>query len=309
MKIIFFGTSEVAVPVLEALRKEQNVLAVVTQPDAKIGRKQSLQESPIAVCAKGFQAPVLKPEKIKNNPEFFKILQGFSADVFVVVSYGKILPLEIINLPKFKTVNAHFSALPKYRGASPLQAALLNGDSQTAVSIFVLDEKVDHGPVLAVKTVEIGPDETYPELLKKLALKSAEIITQTLEDYISGKITPLPQKEQEASYTKILNKADGKINWHEPAEKIYNRFRAFYPWPGIWTIWNGKTLKITGCSPYQPLSPDNGGKPGTVLNGGGVVCGEHTFLQIKTLQLEGKKEMPVPDFLNGQKQFIGGLLG
>lgn len=307
MKTVFFGTSEAALPVLEALGKSGSVAAVVTGPDVKVGRKQSLQESPVSALAKKFGLPLFKPEKIKNNPDFLKTLQGFAADIFVIVSYGKILPLEIINLPKYKTVNVHFSLLPKYRGASPLQAALLNGDNQTAVSIFVLDEKVDHGPVLAAKTVGIAPGERYPELLKKMALKSGEVIMQTLEDYISGKITPLPQKEEEASYAKILSKADGKINWSDTAEKIHNQFRAFYPWPGIWTIWNGKVLKIADLK-IGAIGLNKKFEPGTVLEGGCVVC-SNGFIELKTLQLEGKKAMPIKDFLNGQKQFIGSLLG
>ena len=245
MRIIFFGTANVALPILEELRLEHDIVAVVTTPDVKVGRKQILQESPVSALAKDLNLTTYKPEKIKNNPEFLKILTDLAADIFVVVAYGKILPMEVINLPPHKTVNVHFSLLPKYRGPSPIQAALLAGDTHTGSSIFVLDEGVDTGPLIAQEILAVEPDDNFFTLSDKLARFSAKLILPTLEDYTGGKITPLPQVEEGISQTKIISKVDGKADWNQSAAEIYNRFRAFYIWPGLWSTWQGKTLKIT----------------------------------------------------------------
>jgi methionyl-tRNA formyltransferase len=306
MKIIFFGTANEALPILEALKKQHEIVAVVTKPDMEAGRSQELQESPVSALAKDLKLLTFKPESIKNDSAFLAQLQNLNADIFVVVAYGKILPVEIINLPKHKTINVHFSVLPKYRGPSPIQFALLNGDEQTGTSVFLLDQKIDDGPLLAQEIANIEPHDNYFTLSDKLAKLSAGVINQIITDYTSGKITPLPQDEAASSYTKIITKADGKIDWQNPAQEIFNRFRAFYIWPGIWTNWNGKILKIADC-----IVNDNNTNlqaPGTVTEGGVVACGNNTFLQIKQLQLEGKSEVAIADFLNGYPRFIGGKL-
>lgn len=325
MKIVFFGTSNVALPILEALSKQHEILAVVTQPDSKVGRKQEIQESPVSVLATEMKLKILKPEKVRGNQEFYQQLKNLTspspnpspggrgteqgADIFVVVSYGQIMPLEIINMPKFKTINVHFSVLPKYRGASPIQSALLNGEEYTGTSIFILDEKVDHGPLLATEVVKIDSDDNSLTLSQKLAYKSAALINTVLDDYVTGKITPLPQDESAATHTTHIEKADGKIDWSKTAGEIYNRFRAFYPWPGVWTKWNGKLLKATDLEINTQQIPTESAKPGIVLDGGVVVCGQGTFIKIKSLQMEGKKEMLINDFINGYREFVGSRLG
>ena len=310
-KIVFFGTANVALPILEVLNKTHQVSAVVTNPDAPAGRSGQSQQSPVSALAKDLNLKVFKPETVKNNPEFLAELQNLGADIFVVVAYGKILPFEIINLPKYKTINVHFSPLPKYRGPSPIQAALLNGDAQTGTSIFILDEKVDDGPLLCQEIVNIDSDDNYFTLSDKLAKKSASIIGQTISDYASGKITPLPQDEAGASHTKIITKEDGRVDWNKSAAEIYNQFRAFYIWPGIWTIWNGKKIKITDCLPNPETAEGLSGTAenyGSVMPGGIVMCGKNSGLQIKTLQLEGKKETDIASFLNGYRNFVGSRL-
>jgi methionyl-tRNA formyltransferase len=201
--------------------------------------------------------------------------------------------------------------LPKYRGPSPMQAALLNGDEYTGVAVFILDEKVDHGPMLAQEIVKIEPDDNFFTLSDKLAKKSAAIINQVLADYETGKTTPLPQDNSAASQTKIITKDDGKIVWTKSAQEIYNQFRAFYPWPGIWTTWEGKKLKITDCMTTDlrnaTEATDDYGM-GAVLGGGVVACGQKTFLQIRQLQLEGKSETDIKSFLNGYKNFVNSKL-
>lgn len=307
-KIVFFGTANVALPILEELKKQNEIVAVVTTPDVKVGRKQILQESPVSALAVDLKLPMYKPDTVKNNSDFLAILKSLDADIFVVVAYGKILPLEIINLPLYKTINVHFSLLPKYRGPSPIQATLQNGDTHTGTSMFVLDEEVDTGPLIAQEIVAIAPDDNFFTLSDKLAKISAKIINTVVEDYISGTITPLPQVETGVSITKIISKSDGQVDWNKTAQEIYNQFRAFYLWPGIWTMWNGKKLKIVGCYPADNC-PVGQNLPGTVLEQGVAVCGQNTALQISHLQLEGKNEVGVMEFLNGYPGFINSMLG
>ncbi len=311
MKIVFFGTANVALPILEKLNKEHQVLAVVTNPDAPAGRSQSApSETPVSALARDLKLTTLKPEKIRGNQDFTAGLDGLNADIFVVVAYGKILPAEVISMPPLKTVNVHFSALPKYRGPSPIQFALLNGERQTGTSIFILDEHMDTGPLLAQKIVDIEPDDNYFTLSDRLARISADLLTDTLSDYQAGRVTPLPQDESRVSYSRIITKQDGKVDWQKTAPEIYNQFRAFYPWPGIWTTFQGKKLKILDCvaNPESPKLSGTAGACGTVIDGGTVVCGSGTTLKIRSLQPEGKKEMAIGDFLNGYKNFIGSKL-
>ncbi len=308
MKIVFFGTSNVALPILESLSRKFEISAVVTSPDAPVGRSQTLTESPVSVLAKEMNLPLFKPEKVKGNMELIHQLTALSADVFVVVSYGKILPLELINLPKLKTINVHFSLLPQYRGPSPIQSALLNGETQSGVSLFILDELVDHGPILANLNLKIDNDDNALSLSQKMAFASAELILTTLNDYALGKLIPQAQEHTQATFTKHINKTDGQINWQKTAREIYNRFRAFYPWPGVWTTWNGKKIKILDCHTTEHSLGADAYRYGQVLDGGIVACGENTFLQIKTLQVEGKKAIKISDFLHGNKEFNGSVL-
>ena len=308
MKIIFFGTSNVALPVLEAVNRSCDVAAVITSPDAKAGRKQEFAESPVSALARDLKLPLYKPEKIKSNTEFKNQLLTLAPELAVVVSYGKILPKDILELPSKGTLNVHFSALPKYRGASPIQYALLHGDEYTGTSIFLLDEQVDHGPLLAQKIVKIDPDDNMVTLSERLAQVSAAMVNETIADYMEGRLTPLPQDESAATFTKIISKDDGKIDWHKSASEIYNQFRAFFPWPGIWTTWNGKNLKITDCVPLRDYRPSATPPIGQVLPGGAVACGSHTYLQINSLQLEGKKTTDIRSFLNGYGTLVGSVL-
>ncbi|MCL5774969.1 MAG: methionyl-tRNA formyltransferase [Patescibacteria group bacterium] len=307
MKIVFFGTSNVALPVLETLYQHHDIAAVVTSPDAATGRKQTFSESPVSVLAKEMDLELLKPQKVKGNLEFINQLKNYRADIFVVVSYGKILPLEVINLPPHKTLNVHFSLLPKYRGASPIQGALLRGENQTGTSIFVLDEKMDTGPIVVQKSFPIDPDDNFITLSQKLATFSAKLLLDALPGYASGDIIPLTQDDSLATYTKVIGKQDGLVNWQNSAFQIYNQFRAYYPWPGVWTEWNGKKLKILDCQPMEAKSPAL--EPGTVQKDGLASCGQNTILKLGIVQLEGKNQTSVKDFLNGYPQFTGSLLG
>ena len=298
MKIVFFGTSAVGLPILEALIKEHEVVHIVTSPDAPVGRKQIMTASPIADFAASHNLPISKPLKVKKNEEFISFLDTLQADIFVVVSYGKILPLELINLPRLRTVNIHFSLLPKYRGASPIQFTLLNGDTQTGTTIFVLDEQMDTGPILAQAMIPIEPDDTFTSLASKLATLSSGLLIDLLPKYNRGEITPQPQDNAAATYVTLITKTDGKIDWTKSATDIHNQFRAFVEWPGIWTTWQGKQLKVLACSPIQNMP----GTPGTVQDNI-VYCGNNSALELHTVQLEGKSPQDIATFLNGYQQF------
>ncbi len=305
MKIIFFGTSNVALPVLEALHKNHDVALVVTAPDAPVGKKQIVTPSPVSLLADDLKIETLKPEIVKNNPGLVEMLKEKQADIFIVVSYGKILPLEIINFPRLKTLNIHFSKLPKYRGSSPIQSALLNGDTETATTIFVLTEKMDEGPILIQKTVSIDTDDNFLTLAERMARISAELLLETLPGYESGIVIPKEQDHTLASTVSLISKSDGKVDWNKSASAIYNQFRAFYPWPGIWTTWNNQNLKILECA---PATSETQKPPGTVLPGGQVACGEGTTLQLFQLQLAGKTQTDIQSFLNGYPQFLASKL-
>lgn len=285
MKIVFFGTSDIGLPILEDLIANHQVLAVVTSPDKPVGRKQELTPTPIAELAKQHKIQILKPKKVRDNPDFLselaEIVDSRYIDIFIVVSYGKILPAELLELPPLKTINVHFSMLPKYRGAAPVQFALLNGETTTGTSIFILDAEVDHGPILATKNIAIDDDDTNTTLQTKLAELSSTLLLETLPKYADGSLTPVQQDHSQATFTKLISKEDGLVDWSKPAQEIYNQFRAYQPWPGIYTTWQHKKLKIIDCK----LSEDK------------------TTLELITVQLEGKNPTSMKDFLNGYPDF------
>ncbi len=304
MKIVYFGTSIVGLPILEQLHAMHEIVHIVTSPDAPIGRKQVLTETPIATFATSHNIPVSKPEKVKNNQAFLEQLAQLGADIFIVVSYGKILPHDLIETPPLKTLNIHFSLLPQYRGASPIQFSLLNGDTTTGTTIFILDEHMDTGPILAQKSITINPHDTFTTLAQKLSLLSAELLIELLPQYQQGLITLAPQDNDQATYVTLIKKEDGKIAWDAPASAIYNRYRAFVEWPGIWTTWNGKLLKILDCEPGELIA----GTPGATHQTR-VVCGQDTTLILKKVQLEGKTAQDIDVFLRGYPHFSNTQLG
>jgi methionyl-tRNA formyltransferase len=304
MKIVFFGTSEVGIPILEALRAHHEIIQVITSPDALVGRKQLLTPSPISAYASKNNLPLQKPEGVKNNSGFLDYLRSLEADIFIVVSYGKILPLELLSIPPLQTLNVHFSLLPKYRGAAPIQFALLNGETETGTTIFVLDEQIDHGPVLAHDKLTIGRDDNFNTLAKKLSDLSAALMVKILPDYAAGKLPPQEQDHEKATTTKLITKEDGKVNWNLPASKIYNQYRAFSSWPGIWAKWNDKILKIIECrlaSSIEETEPGN-------INDNLVTCGSGSQIELITVQLEGGTPIPIKNFIRGYPEFSRGKL-
>ncbi|MFA5936258.1 MAG: methionyl-tRNA formyltransferase [Candidatus Paceibacterota bacterium] len=247
LNFIFWGTPDVASETLDIL-KENGYLPslIITAPDAQKGRGLHMEASPVAIFAEKNNIPCLKPERL--NDEFFKKLKPNCLEpncLFITVAYGKIIPENIINLPKFGSINIHYSLLPKYRGASPVESAILNGDTETGVSIQKMEYKMDIGPILATEKVEIGENEKAPELRKRLIKIGGELLVKILPDFIDGKINLIPQNENEATYCKKIKKEDGEINLNDDAIKNYNKFRAYAYWPRTFFFKNNKRIIIT----------------------------------------------------------------
>ncbi|MDP2967373.1 MAG: methionyl-tRNA formyltransferase [bacterium] len=314
MKIIFIGTPEYGAIILEGLIKGgyRPVLAV-TVPDKPKGRKQILTPPVVKVVAKKHNIPVEQPEMIKNLKLKIKNLKP---DLGILAAYGQIIPKDILDIPKFGFLNVHPSLLPKYRGPSPIQFTILNGEKKSGVTIILMDEKIDHGPIISQKSLEIEEQETAETLHNKLAQLGAYLLLETIPKWVKGLIKPKEQDDVQATFTKILFKEDGKIDWKKPVELLEREIRAFYPWPGSYIIWEveGKLIKIKILKARAFKSPDffKVKYPiGKVLvvpqNEIGVQC-KKDFLVIEKLQPEGKKEMGAEDFLRGHLNFVGTIL-
>ena len=307
MRIVFMGTSEFGVPTLERLvASEHPLIAVYTQPDKPAGRGRSLSVSPVKKMAIKYGLEVRQPNSL-NEADVLESLAQLNPDVIVVAAFGKILPEDILNMPPFGCVNIHPSLLPRHRGPSPIQGAILSGDDCTGVTIMLMDRGVDSGPILAQKRVPIAPEDSAESLITNLAHVGAQLLEETLPRWLSHAIIPQPQNDDEASYTKSLSKEQGETNWHLPALEIWRQVRAFQPWPGCYTRWRGKALKVVDASHL----PGAQGEPGRVITlaGGGVgVQTAEGVLELLRVQLEGKRKMSAEDFVRGQRDFIGALL-
>ncbi|MBN1325924.1 methionyl-tRNA formyltransferase [Candidatus Falkowbacteria bacterium] len=307
-KIIFMGTPDFGAPCLKMLIENANVIAVVTQPDKKVGRNQVLTPPPTKQIALQNSIPVLQPEQVRGNPEFLKQIKELNPDLIVVVAYGFILPKELLVIPKFGVINAHASLLPKYRGASPIQSAILNGDEQTGVTIMILDEQMDHGPILSQNKVKILPYDDFATLHDKLADLGAKLLIEILPKYLGGQLQGKKQKDTDATYCKLITKLDGKIDWHKPANEIERQVRAFNPWPGAFTNWEGKNLKILKSEVHWVDEVNK--VTGEIYEVNGILkvqCGQEQ-LELVELQLEGKNKMSVKEFINGHPKIIGTIL-
>ena len=235
-RIIFFGTPLFGQIILQKLLDENfNIAAVVTQPDRPVGRDQKLTPSPVKTLANERKIPVLAPADKQSLLAASRKLSALKPALLVVASYGMIVPQEILELPEKGALNVHPSLLPKYRGASPIQAAILNGEAETGVTIILMDEQMDHGPILRQEKVALDPTENTPTAMVKLAQFGGKLLARTIPNYLSGKITPQPQDHTQATYTKLIKKDDGKVNWQENNIQIERMVRAYNPWPGVWT--------------------------------------------------------------------------
>ena len=313
MKIVFMGTPEFSAIILKGLcQVEYKPILVVTAPDKPVGRKQIITPPPVKTLAERYKIPVIQPDKILDSKS--QILDS-KPDLIVVAAYGQILPKEILEIPKLGCLNVHPSLLPRWRGPSPIQYAILNGDKKTGVTIMLMDEKIDHGPILSQREIIIDEKETGKTLYEKLTNLGARLLSETIFQLEKGLIKPKSQNEEKATYSKVLVREDGKINWQNTAEEIERQIRAFDLWPGSFTFWEimkGKLLRIKIFKAEVFKSPTGQtfsiGKVLVVpLNRAGVQSGKD-FLLIEELQLEGQKTMESEEFLRGHPDFVHATL-
>lgn len=322
IRIIYMGTPLFAVPALEALIENARpgqvlaegyeIVTVITRIDKPAGRGKEIIYSPVKQVALSHGIPVWQPGSLKR-PENIEALAAYHADLYVVAAFGQILPQSVLDQPHYGTLNIHASLLPKYRGVSPIPAAILNGDKETGVTIMLIDEGVDTGPTLLKRSIAIAEDDTTGSLTLKLAELGARTLLEALPLWVKGKITPQPQDERLASYTHMLRKEDGKIDWNRPATELARAVRAYTPWPSAYTYWRGRLLKIISAHAVR-LEPGEEAKPGTVSlrkeNGEQIlsVGTGNGILVVDNLQLEGRKAMSAGEFVRGYPQIVGDVL-
>ncbi len=310
MKIVFMGTPQAAVPTLEKiLRDNHEVVAVYTQPDKPSGRGNRVAFSPVKEFAMQNDLPVFQPVKIKT-PEALETFKSHNADVAVVVAYGRILPETFLQAYKRGAINVHFSLLPKYRGAAPVNWAIVNGETKTGVTTMRMDAGLDTGDILLQKEIEIGESENAIELMPKLAILGADLLSETLA--MIDELTAQKQDDNLATFAPILKKEDGLIDWNSDASEIANRVRGFQPFPTSFTKFQNRKLTVWKAREFQ-ISDFKSQTAGEILEAKGenfiVACGNQTALQIEDLQSEGKRRMTARDFLNGAKINVGDKLG
>lgn len=299
MKIVFMGTPDFSVGALKALiGAGHEVTAVVTQPDRPKGRGKAVQMSPVKECALSFDIPVFQPVKIKA-PEAVERLKGFAADVFVVAAFGQILSEEILHMPKYGCINIHASLLPKYRGAAPIQWAILNGEKETGITIMQMDKGLDTGDMLLKRVVPIGGRETGETLHDRLSEAGAELIVEAMSLLEAGKLVPKKQREEDASYVTMLHKSLGHIDWSKPAAEIDRLIRGLNSWPSAYTYYNGKMLKLWEAWPEDIQASGCPGSLAAVERDAFFVNTGDGRLRVTKVQPEGKKRMEVKDFLLG----------
>lgn len=306
MRAVFFGTPDFAVPTLAAmvdagLAPER----VITQPARPVGRGHKLKDPPVAAWAKRHDLEVWQPPKV-NRRSFRSELSAIAPDVAVVVAFGQIFRPRLLALPHLGCINLHASLLPRHRGAAPIQAAIAQGDPETGVTTMRMTAGLDSGPMLLREAVTIGPDETTPQLAERLAFVGAELMIGTLRGLADGSLEARQQDEDLASYAPQLTKADGVIDWSLTAPEIYNRLRAYQPWPGQASELRGTTVKVRAG---RPLAEEAEGEPGTFVGRRGgslaIACGDQTTFGLEQVQLPGKKPVSAMDFANGQRLAIG----
>jgi methionyl-tRNA formyltransferase len=310
MKLVFCGTPQFAVPSLERLAAAGFELQlVVTQPDRPQGRGMELTAPPVKQSAMKLGLPVVQPEKIKKNEEFQAQLSELRPDAIIVVGYGRIIPPWMLELPAHGNINVHASLLPKYRGAAPIQWAIAKGERTTGVTTMLLNEGLDTGDILLQSEIKIENEDTSVTLAPRLAELGADLLVETLRGLEHNRITPVPQDGSQASHAPILKKEDGLVNFQSQAEEISNRLRGFLPWPGAYTHFRGKNLKLLAVKAVCPLSD----LPAAELHTEGerllVNCGSGTALELLQLHPEGKKAMTARQFINGYRPAKGERLG
>jgi methionyl-tRNA formyltransferase len=300
IRTVFMGTPEFALPTLEGLLEARvDLCAVYTQPDRPKGRGKVLTPPPVKVLAQQRGIPVYQPLKLRD-PAAVEELRALAPDLIVVVAFGQILPKSVLEIPRHGCINVHASLLPRYRGAAPINKAIIDGETETGVTTMLMDVGLDTGDMLVKRTTPIGPEETAGELHDRLAPLGREAMVETLDRLCAGTLVPVPQDDALSTYAPMLKKEDGRIDWNRSATAIHNLVRGLDPWPGAYTGLNGETLKLART---HPEADPTGAPTGTVVSAGPegvrIACGEGILL-VRELQLPGKKRLPVADFLRGR---------
>lgn len=309
MKLVFMGTPDYAVNTLEALISAgHNVAAVFAQPDKPVGRKHIITAPPVKVCAENHGIAVYQPNTLRDG-KAEEILREIAPDAIVVVAYGKILPKEILNIPKYGCVNGHASLLPKYRGASPIQWCIVCGEKETGVTAMKMDEGMDTGDILKTVKTQIGAEETAEELFDRLSVITAELLVDTIDDLENGNITPQKQDEEKASYAPIIKKEMALLDFeNKTAEEIHNAVRGYYSWPCAYFLLEGKRVKVIKAA----VSDNTGAKAGTVIKSDDslvIACKDGTAVELVTVQPEGSKPMTAKQMLCGRPIATGTVIG
>jgi len=317
MRLLFCGTPQFAVPTLKHLLAQPDfeLLAVITQPDRPRDRGHQISSSPVKEVALAAKLPVHQPEKIRA-PEVQELLQRYSPDFIVIIAYGQIIPARLLPIPKHGWINLHASLLPKYRGAAPINWAIVNGETRTGLTTMRIDAGMDTGDTLLEHALEIGPKETAPELASRLSEAGAPLMAETLRGLAAGKTVPRPQDHSQATLAPTLKREDGRIDWNRTSTEIFNRMRGFAPWPGAYTTFRGQTCHLWGEPVSNELIPASVGirsvPPGTLLPEKEifkVVCGGTTVLRVLAVKLEGRKQVSASEFANGARLKTGELFG
>ena len=305
LRAVFMGTAPFSLPTLRSLADTEEVIAVITQPDRPRGRGQEVAPPPAKGLALDLGLPVLQPERVKD-PHFIAQLEALKPDVIVVAAFGQILPPAVLDLTPLGCINVHPSLLPKYRGAAPINWAIIDGEPKTGVTTYLMDEGMDTGAILLAREVEIGADETAQELGEQLAALGGELAKETIQGLKEKGLQPTPQDEKEATYAPLLKKEDGLIHWEEAADRIRNQIRGMLPWPVAFTWWKGKRMKL-----FRGRTGDGAGALGEIISAEGgfeVACGTGSLF-IEELQLEGGRKMGWEEFTRGHQLTPGERLG
>ncbi|MBF6592056.1 MAG: methionyl-tRNA formyltransferase [Ktedonobacterales bacterium] len=320
MRVVFMGTPDFAVPTLRTLVEHAppgllwagglDIVGVITRPDKPSGRGRQTTLSPIKQFALECGVPVHQPGSLRQ-PETLRLLRVLAPDVIIVVAFGQILPPDVLDLPKYGCLNVHGSLLPRFRGASPVAGAILAGDHETGTSIILMDEGLDTGPVLARKAIAIQPGETAGELADRLAVLGATLLARTLPRWLARGIAPEAQDESQATMTQLLRKEDGRLDWHQPAERLERAVCAYTPWPGAFTTWDGQQLKVLRAHALEDAQGHAPGECFVVMDGHeavlAVAC-EQSALALEVIQLEGKRALPSHEVLRGHPTLASATL-
>ena len=316
LNVVFLGTPQFAVPSLQALLTSGDfaVTGVFTQPDRRAGRGKKICCPPVKLLAREYDVEVFQPERIRGNEEALATMKRLNPDIAVVAAYGQILPEEFFTVPRLGTVNVHSSLLPAYRGASPIVRAVLNGDQVTGVSIMKIDQGMDTGDILSMKKVPVPPSATAGYMEMQLAAEGAKLLVNTVLEYAGGRIRPVKQDHDQASYAPKLSKKDGTINWGRTASEIHNQIRAMNPWPGCLTLFRDASLEVKiWQSEVSDSKVASGTRPGTICSfdheGLVVACGSGTSLKVREVQMCGRSRISASDFVNGCGVVTGEVLG